>query len=106
MGDRPRVTVYRFEHREIDLGRRELRNAGARVPLGGKAFDILEVLVTAAGTLITKDELADRVWPGTIVDDNALHVHISAIRKALGRDRELIKTTSRRGYRLLGDWIA
>ncbi len=45
-----------------------------------------------------------RVWPGAIVGDNALQVHVSAIRKALGTNRKLLKTVSGRGYQLLGDW--
>ncbi len=46
----------------------------------------------------------ERVWPGAIVEENTLQFHISAIRKALGADRGLLKTVSGRGYRLLGTW--
>src|SRR5262249_25337750 len=49
-------------------------------------------------------QLMDRVWPGAIVEENTLQFHISAIRKALGADRDLLKTVSGRGYRLLGAW--
>jgi predicted ATPase len=45
-----------------------------------------------------------RIWPGAIVGENTLHVHISAVRKALGADRGMLKTASGRGYRLLGSW--
>ena len=41
------------------------------------------------------------VWPGVIIGENTIHVHISAIRKALGPDRAILKTNSGRGYRLL-----
>jgi hypothetical protein len=47
----------------------------------------------------------DRVWPGAIVEDNTLQFHISAIRKALGPDRGMLKTASGRGYRLVGGWV-
>jgi DNA-binding winged helix-turn-helix (wHTH) protein len=77
---------------------------GAPVPIGCRAFDIIEVLVCSAGELVTKHDLTSRVWPGVIVEDNALQFHISAIRKALGPDRELLRTACGRGYRLLGDW--
>ena len=96
--------VYAWERWEIDLGRRELRSAGALVPLGSRAFEILEVLVRSASELVTKDHLMQRVWPGAIVGESTLHVHISAIRKALGEERHLLKTTQGRGYRLLGSW--
>jgi non-specific serine/threonine protein kinase len=91
---------------ELDAGRRELRRCGAPVPVGFRAFEVFEALVESAGELITKDDLMGRVWPGAIVEDNTLAVHISAIRKALGPDRDMLKTHSRRGYRLLGNWIA
>ena len=45
-----------------------------------------------------------RIWPGAVVMENTLHVHAGAVRKALGPYRGLLKTESRRGYRLLGDW--
>jgi non-specific serine/threonine protein kinase len=60
--------------------------------------------VQSAGELVTKDELMDRVWPGAIVEENKLQVHISAVRKALGPDRGTLKTSFGRGYRLVGDW--
>jgi hypothetical protein len=47
-----------------------------------------------------------RVWPGVIVEENTLEVHISVIRKALGPDREMLNTASGRGYRLLGAWTS
>jgi predicted ATPase/DNA-binding winged helix-turn-helix (wHTH) protein len=96
--------VYASNQCEVDLDRRELRLQGAAVPIGGRAFDIIEVLAQSAGQLVTKDELMDRVWPGAIVEDNTLQVHISAVRKALGSYRGMLKTESGRGYRLLGDW--
>jgi predicted ATPase/DNA-binding winged helix-turn-helix (wHTH) protein len=89
---------------EIDFRRRELRSRGTPVPVGGRAFEIVETLVRAAGELVTKDEIMRRVWPGAIVEENTLQVHISAIRKALGPDRAMLKTASGRGYRLLGRW--
>jgi predicted ATPase/DNA-binding winged helix-turn-helix (wHTH) protein len=76
------------------------------IPIGGRAFEIIEVLVQSAGELVTKNDLSARVWPGAIVEDNTLQFHISAIRKALGSDRGMLKTTSGRGYRLLGAWTS
>ena len=100
-GDRP---VYVSGECEIDLARLELRILGSAVPIGGRAFEILEVLVQSAGELVTKDELMKRLWPGAIVMENTLQVHVAAVRKALGPYRGLLKTESGRGYRLLGDW--
>jgi DNA-binding winged helix-turn-helix (wHTH) protein len=77
---------------------------GVPVPLGSRAFDIFVVLIQSEGQLVTKDGLMARVWPRAIVGDNKLRVHISAIRKALGSDRAMLKTSFGRGYRLVGDW--
>src|SRR5271168_3460592 len=88
----------------MDLTRRELRTHGAPVPLGSRAFDIVEVLARSAGELVTKDEIMHQVWSGAVVEESALQVHISAIRKALGSDRGMLKTAFGRGYRLLGAW--
>ena len=98
--------MYELGEWEVDLARRELRARGVPVPIGGRAFEIIEVLVQSAGELVTKDDLSGRVWPGAIVEDNTLQFHISAIRKALGSDRGILKTASGRGYRLLGAWTS
>jgi DNA-binding winged helix-turn-helix (wHTH) protein len=52
--------VYAADAYEIDLTRRELRVRGSFVPVGGRAFQIIEVLARSAGELVTKDELLDR----------------------------------------------
>jgi len=98
--------VYESGEWEVDLARRELRARGVPVPIGGRAFEIIEVLVQSAGELVTKNDLSARIWPGAIVEDNTLQFHISAIRKALGSDRGILKTASGRGYRLLGAWTS
>ena len=96
--------IYACKPWEVDLGRRELRSCRAPIALGNRAFEIVEVLIRAGGQLVTKDDLMERIWPGAIVGDNTLQVHISAVRKALGRDRGMLKTSHGRGYRLVGDW--
>src|SRR5215469_5891846 len=96
--------VYGSGPWEVDLARRELRALGILVPLGGRAFEIVEALIQSNGELVTKHELMGRVWPGAIVAEHTLHVHISAIRKALGSGRGILQTVSGRGYRLLGPW--
>jgi predicted ATPase/DNA-binding winged helix-turn-helix (wHTH) protein len=96
--------VYAAADCEVDLAKRELRVSGAPVPVGGRAFDVIKLLVEAGGELVTKDALMKGVWPGAIVSDNALQVHILALRKALGAHRAMLRTESGRGYRLLGGW--
>jgi len=90
---------------QIDLDRRELTRDGALIRLGGRAFDILCVLASARGDVVSKDELMARVWPGVIVEENNIQVHVSALRKALDEGQEkqnLLQTVPNRGYRLVG----
>jgi TolB-like protein/Flp pilus assembly protein TadD len=86
--------------------RRKLCADGVVIELGSRAFDVLLVLAEARGALVTKDELLSRVWPDTVVEENNLVVQISALRKALGEDRDFIRTVSGRGYRFVAEITA
>jgi predicted ATPase/DNA-binding winged helix-turn-helix (wHTH) protein len=97
--------VYAFGGWEIDLSKRELRLRGAPATVGSRGFEIVEALLRARGELVNKYELMRTVWPGAVVEENTLQFHISAVRKALGDDRNLLKTVSGRGYRLTGNWV-
>jgi len=50
-------------------------------------LDILITLVEGAGETIRKDQLMARAWPDTVVEENALRVHVAALRKPLGDGR-------------------
>src|SRR5258706_6545366 len=99
-----RQLVYESGEWEVDLARRELRARGVPVPIGGRAFEIIEVLVQSAGELVTKNDLSARVWPGVIVEGKKLQFYISSICKTLGSGRGKLKTASRPGYLLLRSW--
>src|ERR1700731_3408247 len=88
-----------FGRFRVLLRQRQLVANGVPVELGTRAFDLLLVLVEADGSLVTKDELFSRVWPGIVVAEENLKVQISTLRKALGADRDFIRTESGRGYR-------
>jgi len=104
VSEQGRSLVYESGKWQVHLGRRELLSNSVVVPIGARAFEIIEVLVRSANELVTKNELMDRIWPGAMVGENTLQVHISAIRRVLGADRAMLKTASGRGYRLLGNW--
>jgi DNA-binding winged helix-turn-helix (wHTH) protein len=93
-----------FGQFRLDLDRRELLRDQETVRLGSRALDILRVLASARGALVTKDELMARVWPGVVVEENNIHVHVSALRKALDAEGRpnCIVTVPGRGYRLIG----
>ena len=80
--------------------RRQLLADGRRLPLGRRALDILSVLAEAKGEIVTKDEILEAVWPGVIVEENAIQVHVAALRKALGDEAHRLTTVRGLGYRL------
>jgi len=63
---------------------RLIEREGVPLHLGGRALDILIVLVEHAGEVVSKNDLMARVWPGVTVDEGSLRVHVAALRKALG----------------------
>src|SRR5437667_10740032 len=87
---------YRFGPFELQPDKRRLLKDGATISLRSRGFDLLAALVERAGHLITKDELLDQVWPKMVVEEAALHMQVSALRKVLGADA--ITTVSGRGY--------
>jgi predicted ATPase/DNA-binding winged helix-turn-helix (wHTH) protein len=81
--------------------RKVLRNDIVQ-PLGARAFDVLELLLKARGQVVSKDQILQCVWPSTVVEENNLQVHISSLRKALGCNKDIIRTIPGRGYLLVG----
>jgi len=91
-----------FGRFRVLLRQRQLLADAVPVELGTRAFDLLLVLLEADGSLVTKEELLSRVWPGIVVSEENLKVQVSALRKALGADRDVIRTEFGRGYRFTG----
>jgi DNA-binding winged helix-turn-helix (wHTH) protein len=90
--------MLEFGRFRVLLRRRQLVADDVPIELGTRAFDLLLVLLEADGSLVTKEELMSRVWPGIVVAEENLKAQISALRKALGEDRYFIRTEFGRGY--------
>ena len=102
MADTRAHRAYQFGPFQLDVRERRLSCGSDVIPLRLKVFDTLRVLVEHAGQLVTKQELLDTVWPGTIVEENNLNHNVSALRKALGEKatgQQYIETVPRVGYR-------
>jgi predicted ATPase/class 3 adenylate cyclase len=82
---------------EVRPAERQLLLDGTPAHVGGRAFDVLLALIERRDRVVTKDELFALVWPGLVVEENNLQVHISALRKLLGV--QAIVTVPGRGYR-------
>src|ERR1700726_1430640 len=95
--------IVEFGHFRVVPRRRELLADDRPIHLGGRTFDVLMALIEGQGAVVAKDTLMERVWPNRIVEENSLHFQISALRDALGADRDLIRTISGRGYQFTGE---
>jgi predicted ATPase/DNA-binding winged helix-turn-helix (wHTH) protein len=87
---------YRFGNAELRPDQRLLLVGGKQSHIGARAFDLLLALVERRDRVVAKDELLDSVWPGIVVEENNLQVHISNLRKVLGP--RAIVTVPGRGY--------
>ncbi len=84
---------------KLDPGRRTVAVSGQPVGLSRREFAILEALMMRPGTVLSKDQLADRLygWQED-VESNTVEVHIHHLRDKIGR--EAIETVRGLGYRL------
>ncbi len=89
---------YRFGTWRLVPGARLLLRDGQPVELGSRAFDLLHLLLSWRGMVVEKRMILGFVWPNTIVEESNLRFQMAALRKALGRQRDLIKTIPGRGY--------
>jgi DNA-binding winged helix-turn-helix (wHTH) protein/TolB-like protein/Flp pilus assembly protein TadD len=97
---------YEFGDFRLDSTKRVLLREGATVPLTPKCFDVLLLLVSRRGQIVSKDELMTRVWPDTIVEENNLNVNVSLLRKTLGEkpnDHRFIVTVPGSGYQFVAE---
>jgi len=95
-------STYRFGPFHLDVRERRLSHGERVSPLRAKVFDTLCVLVERAGKLVTKQELLDAVWPGSVVEENNIPHTMSVLRKALGESatgQQYVETVPRAGYR-------
>ena len=95
---------YQFGPFCLDPVKRRLLRDGEVVKLTPKAFETLLALVEQRGKTIEKDELLNKVWAGTVVEENNLNQSITALRKSLGDSRdksEYIATIPGVGYRFV-----
>lgn len=100
--------VYEFGPFRLEPREHRLVREDRHIPLTGKAFQTLRVLVEHHGTLVFKQDLMSAVWPGTVVEENNLDRHISTLRKALGEQangESFIETVPRVGYRFVAPVI-
>jgi non-specific serine/threonine protein kinase len=97
----PRVLTFQGGRIRVDAHARVVLVGGRPARLGGRAFDVLAALVQRRDRVVPKQELLDVVWPGLVVEENNLQVHVMNLRKVLGS--QAILTVSGRGYQFVLD---
>ncbi|HEY0427025.1 MAG TPA: winged helix-turn-helix domain-containing protein [Pyrinomonadaceae bacterium] len=98
-------SIYEFGEFRLDTGEKQLRRlSGEILPLPPKAFELLTFLVKNENRLLEKNELLDKVWADSFVEEGNLKINIYALRKTLnGSGEEFIETVPKRGYRFNAD---
>ncbi|MGH9831705.1 MAG: winged helix-turn-helix domain-containing protein [Blastocatellia bacterium] len=97
---------YEFDRFRIDLTERVLLCEGEMTPLTQKAFEVLLALIERRGRIVSKEELMEKVWPDTFVEESNLAQNIYTLRKTLGQAADgegYIVTVPRRGYRFAAE---
>ena len=101
------TTIYTFNGFRVDTAKRLVYDEGGEpLPLKAKAFETLLYLIENSGRVIERDELLSSLWPDTIVEENNLTQHISALRRVLGEkpdEHRYIATIPGRGYKFVAE---
>ena len=91
--------IIRLGELEIDQTGRELKRNGRRVDITGREWAVLDQLLSRRNRIVTKEQFEEALYPfGAEIESNAIEVHVSRLRKKLGRT--LIETVRGVGYRL------
>ena len=90
--------IYAFDEFVINLRERNLWHGDELLPLPPKVFDTLAALVESAGETLSKEEILQRVWPDSFVEESNLSQNIYLLRQLFGKERNYIRTVPRRGY--------
>ena len=96
--------IYEFGEFRLDPGERLLFDGKDTIALAPKVFDTLVLLVENGGHALGKEEMMEKIWADSFVEENNLAQNISILRKALGASAggaKFIETVSKRGYRFI-----
>lgn len=90
----------------LDLKEKVLLRNGERLSINPKTYQLLVALIENHGHLVEKEQLMERLWADSFVEDANLAFTVSLLRKTLGDDTQhprYIETVPRRGYRFIAD---
>lgn len=95
--------IYEFGKFQLDAAERLLFDGEKAISLAPKIFDTLLLLVENSGRLIRKEDMLDKIWAESFVEENNLAQNISFLRKILGENKnaKFIETVPKLGYRFV-----
>src|SRR5215204_855452 len=102
----PFKQLYEFGEFCLDAREKILTRSGEPVEITPKGFELLSLFVENPGRLLNKDELMDKIWTDSFVEESNLTFNIRQLRVILGDDAhepKYIKTVRRHGYRFIAD---
>jgi DNA-binding winged helix-turn-helix (wHTH) protein/TolB-like protein len=105
MGNSSEQKIYQFGDFRLDASHLMLYRGNNEIPLAPKAVQTLLALVERSGEIVRKEELIERIWPDSFVDESNLFLYLSVLRKTLGKQNNgepFLETLRRRGYRFIG----
>lgn len=105
MGKEPQH-LYEFGPFRLETAERTLLRDGHPISLPPKVFDTLLLLVQRSGHVVEKDELMQKLWPDTFVEESNLTQNVFTLRRVLGEahdEHPYIETLPKRGYRFVAD---
>jgi DNA-binding winged helix-turn-helix (wHTH) protein/Tfp pilus assembly protein PilF len=97
--------IYEFGDYRLDADHLMLYRGHDEISLAPKAVETLLALVERSGEIVRKEELLERIWPDSFVDESNLFLYLSVLRKTLGKQdsgKPFLETLRRRGYRFNG----
>jgi Tol biopolymer transport system component/DNA-binding winged helix-turn-helix (wHTH) protein len=98
--------LYEFGEYRLNVTEKLLISGDTRISLTPKVFEMLSVFLESDGKLVSKEELMDKVWANSFVEESNLTFTIRQLRKVLNDDARLpkyIETVPRRGYRFIAE---
>ena len=94
--------LYEFEDFRLNAGELVLWRGDELISVPPKALQILVLLVEKQGEVVSREELLEKVWHETFVEEANINYTISLLRKSLGK-KKLVQTVPKRGYRFTAE---
>lgn len=99
-------TDLRIGEWSVDSAAGELSGVSGAIRVEPKVMDLLLLLASQRGQVVTRERIMGALWPGLVVGEDSLARTVSKLRQALGDDARsprYVETISKRGYRLLAE---